>query len=180
MYRTLLAGMFLLTSCVVLSAADRPLAASAGALLAQVEDISSAPRASSTSKAQSVFSYPSGLSMSAECLFCQLGQYPAGGVPMTSTTTYDLAYACFIRGLYSDAVQFANRGISIRPDARLYLIRGVSEMHLCRYSEAEATVGQYLSAVDRRDTMGLEYARERISGPMRVRFEQIIRHVQAD
>jgi len=127
----------------------------------------------------SVFSYPAGLSTCAECLFERLGYYPAHCVPMTSDTTYDLAYACFIRGMYEDAIAFASHGLTLRDDARLYLIKGVSELHVGRCFEAEATVEQYLNAVDSKNLIGLAYARERINGPMRVRFEQIVKHVSS-
>ena len=55
----------------------------------------------------SAFAYPRGLSMPANRLFDRLGYYPSYCVPMTSDTTYDLAFACFIRGMYNDAIVFA-------------------------------------------------------------------------
>jgi hypothetical protein len=115
--------------------------------------------------------------MPAESLFAHLGYYPAHCVPMTSDTTYDLAYACFIRGLYDDAIAFANHGLTLRDDARLHLIKGVCLMHVGRCVEAEATVEQYLNAVDNKNVIGLAIARERVNGPMRVRFEQILKHI---
>jgi hypothetical protein len=125
----------------------------------------------------SVFSYPDGLSMSAERLFERLGQCPTHCLPMTSETTFDLAYACFIRGMYDDAIALASHGLKLRGDARLYLLKGVCEMHVGRCSEAEETAEQYLNAVNGRNTIGLAIARERVNGPMRVRFEQILKHI---
>lgn len=96
---------------------------------------------------------------------------------MTPDTTYDLAYACFIRGMFSDAIVFAERGLALRGDARLYLIKGVSQLHLDRCAEAEVTAEQYLSAIQNRNLIGLAYARERVNGPMRVRFEQTLKFI---
>src|SRR5262245_25537229 len=143
-------------------------------LPAQADDDESAP-----GNRRSVFTYPPGLSMSAESLFARLGQIPAHCVPMTSDTTYDLAFACFIRGMYADAIVFASHGLTLRDDARLHLIKGVCEMHLGRCAEAEATVEQYLNAISHNNLYGLAVARERINGPMRVHFEQIIKHISS-
>jgi len=128
---------------------------------------------------RSVFSYPEGLSLSPENIFERLGYFPANCLPMTSDTTYDVAFACFIRGMYSDAVVFASHGLTIREDARLYLLKGVSEMHLGRCRDAEATAGQYLTAVSRNNVIGLPASYVRINGPMRVRFEQILKQITA-
>jgi len=125
----------------------------------------------------SAFSYPAGLSMSANRLFGRLGNYPAYCVPMTSDTTYDLAFACFIRGMYSDAIVLANHGLKLRDDARLELIKGVSQLHVGECALAEATAEKYLNAIDAKNTVGLAVARERVNGPMRVRFEQILKHI---
>jgi hypothetical protein len=125
----------------------------------------------------SAFATPAGLSMSLEELCRRLGYFPAHCQPMTSDTTYDLAFACFIRGMYGDAIALANHGLKIRPDARLLLLRGVCEMHVGRCAEAEATAGEYLNAVSANNVIGLLAARERINGPMRVRFEQILKHI---
>jgi hypothetical protein len=125
----------------------------------------------------SAFAAPVGLSMPAERLYAGLGYYPPYCLPMTSRTTYDLAHACFIRGLYEDAIAFANHGLTIRDDARLHLIKGVCLMHVGRCVEAEATVRRYLTAIDNKFVMGLANARERVNGPMRVRFEQIVEHI---
>jgi hypothetical protein len=149
--------------------------------LAQV-DVPPAPesvmreRVSDTS--ESVFSYPAGLSTDIEKLLPCLGYCycPGQRVPMTSLTTFDLAYACFIRGMYADAIIFANRGLTIRDDARLYLLRGVCELSLGRNADAEETVGKYLDSVNAHRTIGLAPARERVNGPMRVNFDLIARH----
>jgi hypothetical protein len=125
----------------------------------------------------SVFSLPDGLSMSAECLFERLGYACGRCVPMTPETTYDLAYACFIRGMLTDTIAFADRGLSMREDARLYLIKGVAQMRLDLCAEAEVTAEQYLNAIANHHTIGLEYARERVNGPMRVHFEQMVRFI---
>jgi len=135
---------------------------------------------SGRSSRPSAFSYPSGLSMSAECLLERLGYCPSSlCVPMTSDTTYDLAYACFARGLYEDAIVFASHGLTLREDARLFLIKGVCQMQLGRCSEAEATAEQYLSAIRNRNVIGLPVANERVNGPMRVRFEQVLKHISS-
>lgn len=143
-----------------------------------VERVAEVPvRTVQSSRGRSVFSYPSGLSQSAECLFGCLGQHPTNCVPMTSETTFDLGYACFIRGWYSDAIIFAKRGLELRNDARLQLLKGVSEMCAGRCNDAEATAQDYLDSVNAGNQIGLEIARERINGPMRVRFDQILKHI---
>jgi hypothetical protein len=50
-------------------------------------------------------------------------------------------------------------------------------MHVGRCAEAEATAGEYLNAVSSNNVIGLAVSRERINGPMRVRFEQILKHI---
>ncbi len=126
----------------------------------------------------STFSYPSGLSMPAETLFSRFGYIPSNCVPMTSDTTYDVAFACFIRGMYGDAIAFADRGLAIREDARLYLLKGVSQMNAGLCFEAEATAEKYLQLLRlNRNLYGLAASRERVNGPMRVRFEQILKHL---
>jgi hypothetical protein len=128
----------------------------------------------------STFSYPPGLSMSAEVLFRRLGYIPADCLPMTSDTTYDVAFACFIRGMYSDAIAFTDRGLAIREDARLYLLKGVCEMNAGLCIEAEATADKYLQLLRmNKNLYGLAATRERVNGPMRVRFEQILKHITA-
>jgi hypothetical protein len=96
---------------------------------------------------------------------------------MTSDTTYDLAFACFIRGMYNDAIAFADHGLKLRDDARLELIKGVSQLHVGQCPAAEVTAEKYLNAIDNKNTIGLAVARERVNGPMRVRFEQILKHI---
>ena len=45
------------------------------------------------------------------------------------------------------------------------------------FAEAEAMAGEYLNAVSANNVIGLLVPRERINGPMRVRFEQILKHI---
>jgi hypothetical protein len=130
-----------------------------------------------TGNRPSVFSCPSGLSMPADRLIARLGYFPVNCVPMTPDTTYDLGFACYIRGMYDDAIAFANHGLTLRDDARLHLLKAVCQMSVGRCVEAEETVDKYLNAVASTNTVGLAVARERINGPMRVRVEQIVKYV---
>jgi hypothetical protein len=190
MQRTIVIGTFLALSLASGSSAEeKAIRSEVSKRNATVGDVVAAPPSdrrvdhaivrtiAAESPRTSAFSYPKGLSMDAERLFERLGQYPSHCVPMTSDTTYDLAYACYIRGLYDDAIVFADHGIALRDDARLELIKGVCQMHLGRCDEAEATVTQYLNAVNNKNLIGLTVARERLSGPMRVRFDQIQKHI---
>ena len=173
MHRTIVVG-----TCLGLCLASH---ASAAEVTSQNEDGQAAVRTVADEGVlvtrPSAFACPAGLSMPAERLYASLGYYPPYCVPMTSRTTYDLAHACFIRGLYEDAIAFANHGLTIRDDARLHPIKGVCLMHVGRCVEAEATVRRYLTAIDNKFVIGLAVARERVNGPMRVRFEQIVEHI---
>jgi hypothetical protein len=126
-----------------------------------------------------LFEYPTGLSISPERLFEQLGYIPGYSVPMTANWCYELAYLCYIRGWYRDALILADRGLLVRNDARLHLLKGVCQLYLRQTSAAEVTGSNYLAAVAARNTIGLDVARERVNDPMRVRFEVILAEIVA-
>jgi hypothetical protein len=125
---------------------------------------------------QSVFLVPQGLSMPPAQLFELLGYGSAPGVPLTPQTSFDLAYKCYSRGLYADAIAFAHHGLTMCNDARLYLLEGVCEMRLGRTADAEKTATNFRNALADRQFFGMEAAQERINGPMRVRFEDMVEY----
>jgi hypothetical protein len=110
----------------------------------------------------------------AEQLFVILGYIPSHCVAITPETSFDIAYACYIRGLYSDAAIFAQHGTTMRNDARLQLLKGVCLLHLGDCAKAEATAADYRAAVALQQNYGLGVARERVNDPMRVRFDQVV------
>jgi hypothetical protein len=125
---------------------------------------------------QSVFLIPAGLSMPARELFDVLGVEPVTVVPLTPITCFDIAYKCYLEGMYSDAVVFARHGLTMCNDARLHLIKGVCELHLARGPEAEHTAAEFRTAFSQGQTFGLEAAMERVNDPLRVRFDQIVEY----
>ena len=125
---------------------------------------------------QSVFLVPEGLSMPTRELFELLGYGPDPCVPLTPQTSFDIAYKCYLRGLNADAIVFARHGLTMCNDARLYLLEGVCELRLGRCAEAEKTATHFRSAMADRQFFGMESARERVNGPMRVRFEDMVEY----
>jgi hypothetical protein len=125
---------------------------------------------------QNVFVIPSGLSMPPEELFHLLGYGPVPCVPLTPLTSFDIAYKCYVRGLYSDAIVFAQHGLTMCNDARLYLLEGVCELWLGRCADAERTATHFRTALTDRQLFGMEVAQERINDPMRSRFEDIVEY----
>jgi hypothetical protein len=134
---------------------------------------------------QSVFVIPPGLSMPAPELFellgygtlpCGPGGGMAGCIPLTPQTSFDIAYKCYVRGLYADALVFAHHGLTMCNDARLYLLEGVCELWLGRCADAERTATNFRKALDDRQLFGMEVAQERINDPMRPRFEDIVEY----
>src|ERR1700722_2628821 len=107
---------------------------------------------------QSVFLIPAGLSMPASDLFETLGIEPVHVVPLTPTTTFDIAFKCYRQELYSDAVVFARHGLTMCNDARLLLLKGVCELHLRRGPEAERTAAELRNAVNQQQVFGMEAA----------------------
>jgi hypothetical protein len=124
----------------------------------------------------SAFKIPAGLSLPVDQLFAELGSVPDSSVPLTPTTSYDLAYACYRRGLCSDAVVLANHGLEMCHDARLQLIKGVCLLHLGRDADAVRTAGDFRASLAHNQFFGLDAARERVNDPMRVRFDNIVEY----
>jgi hypothetical protein len=114
--------------------------------------------------------------MPAKDLFETLGYVPSSCVPLTPQTTYDIAYQCYIREMYDDAVIFARHGLTMCNDARLHLIKGVCELHLARGSEAEKTASDFRAALAQEQVFGMEAAAERVNDGLRVRFDNIVEY----
>lgn len=125
---------------------------------------------------RSLFDYPKGLTMPPELLFARLGYRPGFSVPMTPENCFDLAYACWIRGLFIDALALAEEGISRRNDARLQLLRGVLLLSMNRAKDAERVATDYQAAVNQNASFGLGHALERVNGPMRARFDAVVNY----
>ena len=114
-----------------------------------------------------------GLSRSVGDLFSALGYSPNGPDAWTPELSYDVAYACYIRGLYADAIVTADRGLALRNDARLRLIKGVCQLHLGQRSQAESSAAAYRAAVEQGMTVGLGVALERVNDSLSVQFRGI-------
>ncbi len=114
--------------------------------------------------------------MPATDLFRTLGYDPVHSVPLTPETSFDIAYQCYIQELYADAVVFARHGLTMCNDARLYLLKGVCELHLARSAEAERTAADFRNALVQQQFFGMEVARERINDTLRVRFDTIVEY----
>jgi hypothetical protein len=99
--------------------------------------------------------------------------FPDNRATMTPESAFDIAYKCYIRGWYADAVTVSNRGLSLRNDARLQLIKGVCELHSGKRSEAEHTAKAFHTAVDQGGTYGLQVALERVNDPISVQFREL-------
>jgi hypothetical protein len=123
-----------------------------------------------------VFLIPAGLSMPAEDLFLDLGYDPVTCIPLTPTTSYDIAFKCYVRGMYSDAILFARHGLSMCNDARLHLLKGDCELHLGRGADVEKTASDFRAALAQEQLFGIESARERINDAMAVRFDTIVEY----
>jgi hypothetical protein len=111
-----------------------------------------------------------GLSRPVGELFSALGYSSNGPAAWTPESSYDVAYACYIRGLYADAIVIADRGLALRNDARLQLIKGVCQLHLGHRSQTEASAAAYRAAVQHELTVGLAAALERVNDPLSVQF----------
>ena len=102
------------------------------------------------------------------------GYFPGeGSISLSAEDSFDVAYACYIRGLYEDAVVLADRGLAKQKDARLLLVKGVCQLHLDRGAEAERTAAAYRSAIAKGQNVGLAIAQERINDGMSSRFWSI-------
>ncbi len=122
------------------------------------------------------FVAPPGLSEPIENLLSDLGYQDAKTLPLTPTTTFEIAYLCYADGRYSDAAAFAAHGLRMCNDARLHLIKGVCQLHLGKARDAEATAADFRSALSAQQTYGIEVASERINDPWAVRFAQVVEY----
>jgi hypothetical protein len=125
---------------------------------------------------QSVFLIPGGLSMPAPDLYRTIGVEPVSVVPLTPTTSFDIAYKCYLQEMYSDAIVFARHGLTMCNDARLHLLKGACELYLGRGAEAERTAAEFRNALNQQQVFGMEAAVERINDPFRVRFDGIVEY----
>jgi len=114
-----------------------------------------------------------GLSRPVGELFSALGYSPNGPDAWTPELSFDVAYACYIRGLHADAIVVADRGLALRDDARLQLIKGVCQLHLGRRSQAESSAAAYRAAAEKGMTVGLGAALERVNDSLSVQFRGI-------
>jgi hypothetical protein len=114
-----------------------------------------------------------GFSRPVDELFSALGYSPSGPDAWTPESSFDVAYACYIRGLHADAIVVADRGLALRNDARLQLIKGVCQLHLGQRSQAESTAAAFHAAVEQGMTAGLGQALERVNDPSSVQFRGI-------
>jgi hypothetical protein len=137
---------------------------------------SNPPPANGVGGTPSVFVIPPGLSGPAEELFFGLGQIPPRCVPLTAWTSYDLAYACYVRGFYPDALVLCKHGLTLCNDARLHLLKGVVELYLGDCTAAEVTAADYRGALLAQNFYGLAVARERVNDMMRARFDDVVEH----
>lgn len=121
------------------------------------------------------FGIPDGLRTAPEILLPSLGFGPSHTFPLTPTTCFDAGYKCYVRGLYGDALAFANHGLKLCNHARLYLLKAMCEMQLARSEDAKSTIVHYRYAALRpQESFGLAVARERLNDPMRVRLEALL------
>jgi hypothetical protein len=127
----------------------------------------------------SLFTLPEGLTQDADELFEDLGYVPSHCVPLTPESCFDIAYKCYIRGRYRDALVFTTRGLTMRNDARLQLMKGVCELQLGKCETAESTAAAYRNALLQQQLFGLHVARERVNDAMRVRFDDIVGYQNA-
>ena len=114
--------------------------------------------------------------MPVEDLFLDLGYDSVTAIPLTPRTSFDVAYKCYTRGLYGDAIAFARHGLTMCDDARLHLLKGDCELHLGRYADAEKTAGDFRHALADQQFYGIESARERINDAMTARFDDIVEY----
>ena len=107
-------------------------------------------------------------------LFLDLGYDPVTCIPLTPTTSFDIAYKCYVRGLYGDAIIFARHGLTMCNDARLHLLKGDCELHLGRCGDAEKTASDFRQALSQEQVFGMAAAQERINDAMAARFGDIV------
>jgi hypothetical protein len=124
----------------------------------------------------SVYAPVTGLSEPIDDLMDDIGYQAGKTVPLTPQTCFDLAYACYADGRFADAMIFASHGLRMCNDARLYLIKGVCELHRGLNSAAEQTAGEFRSAMANQQFFGIEAARERINDARAVRFANIVEY----
>jgi len=121
------------------------------------------------------FGVPEGLVTRPAVLLPDLGYGTPDCFVLTPVTCFDVAYKCYIRGLYEDAVAFTRHGLRQSNNARLYLLQAVCEMHLGRCQAASQSILRYRSASTMpTETIGLGPAREHVNDPMRVRLEMLL------
>lgn len=118
---------------------------------------------------------PSGLETPGSVLIPKLGYGPAHCFPLTPTTCFDAAYKCYTLGWYADALAFADEGLTMSNNARLYLLKAVCEMHLGHCDDAVNAMANYrLAEIIPAEGVGLYAAQERINNPMRLRLEALV------
>jgi|GEM_PF-4983587 len=118
---------------------------------------------------------PKGLETPGSVLIPRLGFGPAHCFPLTPTTCFDAGYKCYSLGWYADALAFADEGLTMSNNARLYLLKAVCEMHLGHCDDAVNAMANYrLSEVIPSEAVGLYSAQERINEPMRLRLEALV------
>lgn len=121
------------------------------------------------------FGIPEGLKTAPEILLPSLGYGSPHCFPLTPSTCFEVGYKCYARGMYEDALAFANHGLALSNHARIYLLKAMCEMQLARCDEAIATLIKYRHAALRpEESVGLWQARETLNDPMRVRLERLL------
>ncbi|HXY33430.1 MAG TPA: hypothetical protein VEI07_04335 [Planctomycetaceae bacterium] len=130
------------------------------------------PQAPPSRAVNTAFPGLAGLSRTPETLFAELGFFPRSIGDLSPESSFDIAYACYTRGLYRDAVVMADHGLALRNDARLEFIKGVCQLHLGQPNPT-STAKAYFAALAAGKTYGLALALERINDPMSVRFQAI-------
>lgn len=121
------------------------------------------------------FGLPKGLETTGRVLIPKLGFGPAHCFPLTPTTCFDAGYKCYSLGWNADALAFADEGLTMSNNARLYLLKAVCEMHLGHCDDAANAMASYrLAEVIPSEAVGLYAAQERINEPMRLRLEALV------
>ncbi|HCS55592.1 hypothetical protein [Rubinisphaera sp.] len=126
-------------------------------------------------EAGGLFEAPEGLSLDPMCLFCCVGYRPP--VAYTYDQSMLLSLACYRAGYISDALVLAKHAQTFREDAGNLYVIAYCQLALGQTSEAEATIGNMVSALQNGYPGGIANYKERLNGPIGIAINAVEKHL---
>ncbi|QDT36726.1 outer membrane protein assembly factor BamD [Stratiformator vulcanicus] len=120
------------------------------------------------------FTPPDGMATPIDSLLCRTGQGAVKCFVFSPRNCFDLAAACYRRGLYQDAIALLDRALQYGPNAGYFYLRGMAEMQIGECDAAGESAQGVAQSLRAGNIGGLDRIGERFNGPVAIQMRALI------